>query len=177
MDFTGFPKIPRWSREVIITEKIDGTNASIYIGEDGAFLTGSRKRWITPQDDNYGFSNWAHEHKDELMQLGAGHHFGEWWGRGIQRAYDLEVKRFSLFNVKRWNEDNIPKCCDVVPTLYKGVLQDLTVYQRILSLECEGSAAAPGFMRPEGIIIYHVAANQYFKKTLLNDESPKGKTQ
>ena len=48
-EFTGFGKIPRYSREVLVTEKIDGTNAQIYITEDGQFLVGSRKRWITPE--------------------------------------------------------------------------------------------------------------------------------
>ena len=37
MEFVEFPKIPRVSRECIITEKIDGTNASVWIGEDGEF--------------------------------------------------------------------------------------------------------------------------------------------
>ena len=39
MEFKPFAKIPRWSKELaIITEKIDGTNASIYIKEDGEML-------------------------------------------------------------------------------------------------------------------------------------------
>ena len=37
--FTPFQKIPRLSREMIITEKIDGTNSCICITEDGEFLT------------------------------------------------------------------------------------------------------------------------------------------
>ena len=48
--FVEFPKMPRLSREIIITEKIDGTNASVTITEDGQFLTGSRTRWITPDN-------------------------------------------------------------------------------------------------------------------------------
>ena len=56
LEFREFPKIARLSREVIISEKIDGTNAQILITEDGQVLTGSRNRWITPQDDNYGFA-------------------------------------------------------------------------------------------------------------------------
>ncbi len=62
IEFEGFGKIARLSRECVITEKIDGTNAQICITEDGQFLTGSRTRWITPEDDNFGFSksaNWA----------------------------------------------------------------------------------------------------------------------
>ena len=88
-EFIEFPKMARLSRECIITEKIDGTNASICITEDGQVRTGSRTRWITPQDDNFGFSAWAHANKEYLMQLGKGLHFGEWWGSGIQRGYGL----------------------------------------------------------------------------------------
>ncbi len=89
LEFHAFDKIARLSRECVITEKIDGTNASVFIGENGEFLTGSRTRWITPDDDNYGFSHWAHDHKAELLELGPGHHFGEWWGEGCQRNYGL----------------------------------------------------------------------------------------
>ena len=78
MEFEKFTKIARFSREVIVTEKIDGTNAQIVITEDGEFFTGSRNRFITPEDDNFGFSKWAHEHKEELMKLGVGKHYGEW---------------------------------------------------------------------------------------------------
>jgi hypothetical protein len=31
LDFKAWPKIPRWKRDIIITEKIDGTNASVWI--------------------------------------------------------------------------------------------------------------------------------------------------
>ena len=39
LEFREFPKIARLSREVIISEKIDGTNAQILITEDGQILT------------------------------------------------------------------------------------------------------------------------------------------
>jgi len=175
IEFTPFPKMARLSRDIIITEKIDGTNAQIFIGEDGTFLTGSRTKWITPQDDNFGFSAWAYAHKEELMQLGPGRHFGEWWGQKIQRAYDLKEKRFSLFNLKRWGSPNErPSCCDVVPILYEGAFDMETIHFALNSLKEGGSWAAPGFMRPEGIVIYHTAANLCFKKTLEKDELPKG---
>ncbi|MCJ7726507.1 MAG: hypothetical protein MUP76_09000, partial [Acidimicrobiia bacterium] len=45
-------------------------------------------RWITPEVDNYGFARWVKDHEEELRTgLGAGLHFGEWWGQGIQRRY------------------------------------------------------------------------------------------
>ena len=169
-----FGKIPRLTRACVITEKLDGTNASIFIGEDGEFLTGSRTQWITPLTDNFGFALWAQEHKDELLQLGPGHHFGEWWGRGIQRGYGLTEKRFSLFNVGRWNaETPPPTCCHVVPTLYADAFDTAEIMRCLSQLAALGSQAASGFMKPEGIVIYHTAARQLFKKTIEDDEVPK----
>ena len=171
-EFKEFPKIPRLSREIVITEKLDGTNASVFIGEDGEFLTGSRTRWITPEDDNYGFSKWAHAHKEELLQLGPGMHFGEWWGQGIQRKYNIQEKRWSLFNVHKWGESR-PACCHVVPVLYRGAFDTVLVSLELCKLEMNGSVAAPGFTKPEGIVIFHTAAGHLYKKTIEKDEITK----
>lgn len=179
MEFLPFKKIARLTRECTITEKIDGTNASIYIGEDGTFLTCSRTRWITPEEDNYGFAKWALEHKEELLKLGVGHHFGEWWGSGCQRGYDLPKgeNRFSLFNTKKWiNNPDLPKCCHVVPVLYEGIFSTFTIDTILDQLKLNGSVASPGFMNPEGIVIWHKAAQIYFKKTIEKDDEYKGKT-
>jgi hypothetical protein len=185
MDFTEFPKIARLSREIVITEKIDGTNGQIFIGEDGDFLVGSRSRWITPEQDNHGFARWAYEHKEELIAgLGVGKHFGEWWGSGIQRGYGLSKgeKRFSLFNTNRWGVTrdvdkypiDKPDCCHVVPVLMSGIFTTGLVRDSLDILEDFGSQAAKGFMNPEGIVIFHTAANMMFKKTIKNDEKGKG---
>jgi len=172
MEFRSFNKISRLSREIVITEKIDGTNAQIYIGEDGEFLVGSRRRWITPEDDNYGFARWAYFNKEQLMELGVGSHFGEWWGQGIQRNYGLKEKRFSLFNTHRWGVER-PACCHVVPILYRGTF-DTNDIEKVLSfLKTFGSYASEGFMNPEGIVIFHIAGNLLFKKTLKGDDVPK----
>ncbi len=173
MNFVAFPKLARLSREVVITEKLDGTNAQVFIGEDGEFLTGSRTRWITPDDDNYGFSRWAHAHKEELLELGPGSHFGEWWGQGIQRNYGLKEKRFSLFNVSRWGVSR-PSCCHVVPELWRGVFDTMVAHRAVTLLALRGSVAAPGFMKPEGVVVYHTAAKVSFKQTIEKDEAGKG---
>lgn len=175
-EFEPFQKIARLSRNCSITEKIDGTNACVYVGEDGEFLTGSRSRWITPEDDNFGFARWAYEHRDELMTLGPGRHFGEWWGAGIQRRYNQTEKRFSLFNTSRWIETPPPACCSVVPVLYTGIFTSTAADEALALLRTNGSMAAPGFDKPEGIIIFQTAARQYFKKTLDKDEEWKGKS-
>ena len=60
VEFKAWPKIGRYNPfNVTITEKMDGTNACIII-EDG-FIVGvqSRKRLITPDDDNFGFAQWV----------------------------------------------------------------------------------------------------------------------
>lgn len=175
-EFQAFPKIARLSRNCTITEKIDGTNACVYIGEDGEFLVGSRTRWITPESDNYGFARWAMERKAELLTLGPGRHFGEWWGSGCQRGYGLlnGEKRFSLFNTARWNATTPPPaCCFVVPVLYSGIFTSSAVDDCLELLRREGSRAAPGFMKPEGVVVYQSAGRCYFKKTIDNDAEPK----
>lgn len=193
-DFQEFPKMARLSREIIITEKIDGTNAKILITENGDLYVGSRTRWITPQDDNHGFAKWVEQNKEEILKLGPGRHFGEWWGHGVNRGYGLQKgeKRLSLFNVSRWAlygtepqiissadprnikyQDVLPQCVGLVPILYKGVFDTVKIDEVLNNLKLNGSYASPGFMNPEGIVVFHVAGNLGFKKTIEKDEIPK----
>lgn len=175
MDFKEFAKIARLSRDMIVTEKIDGTNGLIAIDETGGFSVGSRTRWITPENDNFGFAKWAYANKEELMKLGPGFHYGEWWGQGIQRGYDLKEKRFSLFNVSRWEDAEArPACCGVVPVLFRGSFDTSVIDNVLNNLKNDGSEAAPGFMRPEGVVIFHTASGYLFKKTIEHDEKHKG---
>jgi hypothetical protein len=200
MEFVEFPKMPRLSRDCTITEKIDGTNAQVSIRDSRLLVSGdeaydikydnqvlidgvthfiragSRTRWIGTQDDNFGFALWVANHAAELADLGHGSHFGEWYGRGIQRGYGLDHRRFALFNTHRW-QDVRPACCDVVPVVYQGPFTTDWVRMSLAELEQHGSKAAPGFMNPEGIVIWHHAANIGFKKTIKNDEVPKGKVE
>lgn len=179
MDFIPFQKIPRWSsQDIIITEKIDGTNAQIFINDDCTdFSCGSRSRWVTPDDDNYGFAGWCRDNKEQLLLLGKGQHFGEWWGLGIQRSYNLREKRFSLFNSLRWNTpeqqerlSGIPRV-DVVPVLYQGPFQEAAIDETMDKLWKDGSIASQGFQNPEGIVIYMPGSRTLFKKTFKDNIS------
>lgn len=207
IQFVEFPKIPRYRREVALTEKIDGTNAAVVwapveldhlldrepmpenaiaqrplIDQHGAYigdhwlLAQSRGRFITPVKDNYGFAKWVAEHADELRALGPGVHYGEWWGYGIQRGYGMPEKHFSLFNVNRWGEGKQarPACCDVVPLL--GYFTPDGINAVLIDLEQNGSRAAPGYMRPEGLIIWHSQSRQYYKILLERDDVPKSQS-
>ncbi len=174
IEFNEFPKIARFNRDVIVTEKIEGTNAQVFIDDEGNIFAGSRNRWLTIDKDNFGFARWVEYNREELLKLGPGRHFGEWWGNGIQRRYGLQEKRFSLFNTYRWTEDTCPKCCHVVPVLFADLFENLNTEYLLKQLEETGSMAAPGFMDPEGIVIFHTAASVMFKRTIKNDEKHKG---
>lgn len=174
MEFFEFPKMARLSREMSVTEKIDGTNAQVCISEDGEIRAGSRTRWITPEDDNFGFAAWVRDNREGLLPLGPGMHYGEWWGKGIQRNYGLSERRFSLFNAARWTDDVRPTCCHVVPMLWRGQFDTTMVSSILETMREQGSHAAPGFMKPEGVVVFHFAAGHGFKKTLEKDELPKG---
>ena len=207
---------------MVITEKLDGTNASVWIlkhghtvGDDGVgihgtytpfmpdlevarleteegifmLLAGSRKRFVIPgkTTDNFGFAGWVGRNARELLTLGEGVHYGEWWGNGIQRGYGLDEKRFSLFNSGRWSDrrqyasvleaaeygEVAPLCCHVVPVLHTGIFDSVNATIELNRLGQDGSRAAPGFMNPEGIMIYHTAARQIFKKTFEGDTTGK----
>lgn len=133
----------------------------------------SRTRLIVPGDDNYGFALWTRQHAAELAELGPGVHFGEWWGVGINRGYDLHERRFSLFNTSRWGVDSetpAPPCCSVVPVLGELDTFDSSLVEDVgLALAQTGSIAAPGFKDPEGIVVFHKAANSCFKWTFDGD--------
>lgn len=202
IEFRAWPKTPRLYRDITITEKIDGTNAAVIVDpeplladwerghrfgdavvvniEGRSHLVGaqSRKRLITPEDDNYGFARWVFDNAQALANtLGPGYHYGEWWGSGIQRRYGLSGgdKRFSLFNVKRYaNIDPTGvEGLGLVPVLYQGPFSESQIRHLLAWLRQCGSAAAPGFMDPEGIIVHHSQSGQVYKVLLDNDHLPK----
>jgi hypothetical protein len=174
VEFHEWPKVARLRRETVITEKIDGTNAAVGVTEDGRVYAQSRKQLITPVADNHGFARWVAEHADGLAdELGPGLHFGEWWGKGVQRGYGLDEKRFSLFNVLRWQDAPLQLCSTVPVLVHMDTFSDALVYATLDVLRESGSAAAPGFMDPEGIVLYHKASNTLFKQTLDDDDTGK----
>jgi len=204
VEFLPWPKTPRLFRDIVVTEKLDGTNAAIQIipvaeldrweAEDGklislidpqpiavvdgfAVFAQSRNRLIFPgkMTDNYGFAGWVERNAVTLVEdLGAGIHYGEWWGQGIARKYNQKHKTFSLFNVARYAEAtfNTPSL-DLVPVLHDGHFDQWEVENALQKLRSNGSVAAPGFMNPEGICVYHTASRQVFKVTLDNQDAGK----
>jgi hypothetical protein len=218
-EFRAWPKIGRLNRNVVVTEKIDGTNAAVIISYDlvpeyikervahegvfdhiryegGTIVINpadgqlvwvgcqSRKRLITPEQDNFNFAQWVFDNAVSLaMDLGDGYHFGEWWGSGIQRGYGLEkgVKKFSLFNVKKWSSVMNPDAPDfftenlhTVPVLDIHTFSTERINSVVGMLRASGSKASPGFFPPEGVVVFHTATNDLYKVMCENDETPKG---
>ena len=118
--------------------------------------------------DNFGFARWADENRYELLKLGPGRHYGEWYGVGIQRGYGLDEKRFALFNTARWGDHNpnTPACCEVVHTFPSGTEPD----EAMEDLATTGSQHVLGYSRPEGVVVYHTASRTLFKQTFEHDE-------
>ena len=171
-EFKAWPKIPRESPfKATITEKINGTNSCITIQDGEIIGVQSRKRLITPEDDNYGFAAWLQSNEVELLGLGDGYHYGEWAGLGIQKnPHNLDKKCFFLFNTFRWNPQNPnrPACCEVVPVLFEGMLDGETIEKVLADLK---DTALPE-EKPEGIVVYYHAFRSYTKHTII---APNGK--
>lgn len=169
VEFKAWERIPRENPfTVTISEKIDGTNGCIVIAGGDIAGVQSRKRFITPDDDNAGFAAWVEANKSELLTMGDGYHYGEWAGVGIQsNPLKLDRKHFFLFNTFRWNENNPnrPKCCDVVPVLYQGELMPNTIPALLDKMRL-------GDVTHEGVVVYYHAFRKYTKHTI---KSPNGK--
>lgn len=182
IEFQPMHKTHRLFRDITITEKIDGTNAAINIrpgSEEGTFefTAQSKNRVIVPGMDNYGFASWVHDNAHALLcELGMGLHRGEWWGEGIQRRYGLTERRFSLFNTHAHRDvhavvDGVR--VEPAPVLFQGTFSEAAIRDALNLLKVCGSVAAPGFMDPEGVCVYHSQTKTTFKVTLDNNDAGK----
>jgi len=212
IEFKQYGKTSRLFRDVVITEKIDGTNSAViiekvepttliqtlwnkYFGKSESFVLSvvehegefynvaaqSRNRLIVPgkTTDNYGFARWVQANAEQLVTLlGGGRHYGEWWGQGIARKYDMQRKSFSLFNTHKHRSLVVAELVGdayltVVPTLYEGEFNQDAIFNAMHNLFEFGSVASPGFKKPEGICIFHEQSKQVFKVTLDNQDKGK----
>jgi len=169
--FKAWPKIKRAKdNNILITEKMDGTNACVIVRDGRVIGAQSRRRMITPQDDNYGFATWVYSNLEALAQLGDGYHYGEWVGEGIQKnPHNLEGKHFFLFNTMRPVETlphTVGGSVQQVKVLYDGPYTDAAVEKAYLDL----IADSPDDVTVEGIIVYYYLFKSSFKLTYANPE-------
>jgi hypothetical protein len=194
-EFKSWGSTTRENKNKTITEKIDGTNACIVI-YNGVVAAQSRKRIITPDDDNFGFAKWVYDNAGALMDtLGYGYHYGEWYGEGIQKnPLGIEGKRFALFHATKYTEGNgfdLDRVdgLETVPLLHHGqcdvwtipgIMQDLEMYgskvkgakEEHVNVEIPGLGEVAHIFRaatPEGIIIWNNETRTRTKMLLKDD--------
>lgn len=178
-EFVKWPSTPRWHKGLTITEKIDGTNACVVVDMAKREVKAqSRKRMITPDDDNAGFARWVYDNAGALMDvLGHGYHYGEWFGPGIQKnPLGVEQKRFALFHALKYTPENGYDLeqvdnLETVPVLFHGQADIYTISRTVWDLKTNGSqvTGAKGETNPEGIIVFHKETQQKYKILLEDD--------
>ena len=93
-----------------IFPKIDGTNSSLWLNEDGKLQAGSRKRHLTLESDNAGFYAWANQQEDinEYLKENPTHRlYGEWLIPHALKTYREDAwRRFYVFDVCIDKEEN-----------------------------------------------------------------------
>lgn len=102
--------------------KLHGTNSSFCYNNIDGFWTQSREQIITPESDNYGFSAFAYNIKNDLVEQVKSIAiindidlnvftitvYGEWAGKGIQKVVGISQldKSFYVFGIKVSNTNN-----------------------------------------------------------------------
>lgn len=165
-DFPKFPSIERFDNlRCFITEKIDGTNGLIEVSCQGVKF-GSRNKWLSNGDDNFGFYAYFSQYVDDMVawyhRNAPGYNwepvriYGEWFGKGIQRGYDLKERKFMPFSYGLAEDiEGVFAPNIVLPEfLYQGKFSREVLNNCMNSLKEEGSQVVPGYMKPEGVVVY-----------------------
>lgn len=121
---------------ITITEKIDGANASIAVGEDGKLIAFSRRNELTPESNLQGFYEYVQSLDPTMISCVLGTRyifFGEWLVKHTIKYPQEKMKQFYVFDV--WDteiEQYIPweqtkqmaEFCGLkmVPVFYDGPL-------------------------------------------------------
>lgn len=161
-------------KTVVFEHSQDFYNKVIAYTESLDLVCGSRTRWIAPGDDNFGFAEMVHEHKQEFIEkLGPGRHYGEWAGPGINSGEGLTKKTFVLFDHWRYPAERpLPPNTIVVPVLYSGEFDLSKIEECMNDLKTNGSKLVAGFMAPEGVVV-RVMGNRF--KVVFQAEDAKWK--
>ena len=147
---------------ITITEKIDGANASIAIGEDGKLIAFSRRNELTPESNLQGFYEYVQSLDPTMISCVLGTRyifFGEWLVKHTIKYPQEKMKQFYVFDV--WDteiEQYIPweqtkqmaEFCGLkmVPVFYDG---PFTSWEHVYSFV--GKTEMGGEPTGEGVVI------------------------
>lgn len=116
MKFKTYPKIHRLGKEetdglldgdeeslfVVVQEKIDGANTSIWLDEDGVVQCGSRTRQLPVTESFNGFVEWARNQENVISYLTENPNnilYGEWLIRHTISYNETSYKKWYLFDI------------------------------------------------------------------------------
>lgn len=147
---------------ITITEKIDGANASIAVGEDGKLIAFSRRNQLTPESTLQGFYEFVQTLDSSIISCVLGTRyifFGEWLVKHSIKYPENKMKQFYVFDV--WDteiEQYLPweqtkqmaEFCglNLVPLFYDG---PFTTWDEVTKLV--GKTEMGGEPTGEGIVI------------------------
>lgn len=147
---------------ITITEKIDGANASIAVGEDGKLIAFSRRNELTPESNLQGFYEYVQSLDPTMISCVLGSRyifFGEWLVKHTIKYPQEKMKQFYVFDV--WDteiEQYIPwqqtkqmaEFCGLkmVPVFYDG---PFTSWEHVYSFV--GKTEMGGEPTGEGVVI------------------------
>lgn len=91
--------------DTYVFPKLDGTNAQVWLNDDGSIGCGSRNRVLSVDKDNAGFMNWAvdqHNLHEYLTKNPSHILYGEWLVPHSLKTYrDDAWRKFYVFDVMR----------------------------------------------------------------------------
>lgn len=153
MEFRKYQHIERF--ETMMTEgiengdcyvfpKLDGTNASVYLDDNGVVKCGSRNRELTAENDNAGFDRYIQENHELYEIFFAGRPlrlYGEWLVPHTLKAYrDDTWRKFYVFDV--YQDDGNGGEKPVHYNEYSKLLDEFDIeYIRPLKIVQNGSGA------------------------------------
>lgn len=115
---------------VHVFPKLDGTNASLWIDDEGTFQTASRRRIITAGDDNAGFAAWFDAEGQQMFEEILFAHrewiiYGEWMVPHTLKTYREEIwRKFWVFDVYDRERGSYVPYEEYEPILRTGVRTD-----------------------------------------------------
>ena len=191
--------------KIYVSIKMDGTSAVVYCGDDGKIHYGSRKREITPENDNAGFAAYCEFSNDDkiaaLKQFILDNPnliiFGEWLAGVDGRKFTGAIKTyltgglyiFAVFDIdaERYltHDEWVPMLDGVYDKLMKpiAVLDNPTEDEIAALLDQTGYDLPPDTLG-EGIVLYnfdfrdnygHPQVCKLVREDFLNSKSRKSK--
>jgi hypothetical protein len=191
MNFIKYQHIERFGTDEVngieqgtcyVFPKIDGTNASVWLDDNGKVAAGSRNRTLSASEDNAGFYAWATTSKEiaACLEANPNHRlYGEWLVPHSLRTYkDDAWRKFYVFDVctdadgENVNYLPYPKYKPIldefginyIPPL--AIVVNATLESIIPLLEKNGFLIKDGAGAGEGVVIKNYEyTNKYKRRT------------